>query len=247
LIFVIRPARMTDFAAVASLCSDLGIAAPPLRGTLIDERDGAVTGYIRFQTLGQVGYVRDLVTAPRIADAGLSLMLAAAAALRAAGVREWHLDVRPESKAISVYEQLGMRPAHRSTALRFPWARLSDLPGEPAIALSVSAADDDDLERGLGLLSGQLAMVRQRPRTVLRQLRDESCAPVGVAALDPSGARIFAVARPSLAAPLLASLRPHSLATEVALILDDDPLVAFLSAHGAQVILRLLHYSGPLP
>lgn len=238
---------MTDFAAVASLCSDLGIAAPPLRGTLIDERDGTVAGYIRFQTLGAVGYVRDLVTAPRSADAGLSLMLAAAAALRAAGVREWHLDARPESHAISIYEQLGMRPAHRSTALRFPWARLPDLPGEAVTALSVSAADDEDLERELGLLSGQLAMVRQRPRTILRQLRDDACAPVGVAALDPSGARIFAVARPSLAAPLLAALRPHSLSPDVAVVLDDDDLVAFLAAHGAQVILRLLHYSGPLP
>ena len=238
---------MTDFAAVASLCSDLGIAAPPLRGTLIDERDGTVAGYVRFQTLGQVGYVRDLVTAPRASDAGLALMLAAAAALRAAGVREWHLDARPESHTISVYEELGMRPAHRSTALRFSWARLPDLPGEPATALSVSAADDDDIERGLCLLSGQIAMARQRPRTVLRQLRDEHCAPVGVAALDPSGARIFAVARPTLAAPLLAALRPHSLTTEVALVLDDDMLVAFLTAYGAQVVLRLLHFSGPLP
>jgi len=244
---VIRPARLTDFAAVASLCSDLGIAAPPLRGTLIDERDGAVAGYVRFQMLGQVGYVRDLVTAPRATDAGLSLMLAAAAALRAAGVREWHLDARPESHAISVYEQLGMRPAHRSTALRFPWSRLPELPGEPATALSVSAADDEDLERGLGLLSGQLAMARQRPRTVIRQLRDDDCAPVGVAALDASGARIFAVARPSLAAPLLAALRPYALTSDVALVLDDDALVAYLSAHGAQVVLRLLHYTGPVP
>lgn len=238
---------MTDFAAVASLCSDLGIAAPPLRGTLIDERDGTVAGYVRFQTLGAVGYVRDLVTAPRATDAGLPLMLAAAAALRSAGVREWHLDARPESHAISMYEQLGMRPAHRSTALRFPWARLPELPGEPATALSVSAADDDDLERGLDLLSGQIAMARQRPRTVLRQLRDDACAPVGIAALDPSGARIFAVARPALAAPLLAALRPHSFAPDIALVLDDDDLVSFLSSYGAQVILRLLHYSGPLP
>lgn len=238
---------MTDFAAVASLCSDLGIDAPPLRGTLIDERDGAVAGYIRFQTLGAVGYVRDLVTARRTTDAGLSLMLAVAAALRAAGVREWHLDARPESHAISVYEQLGMRPAHRSTALRFPWARLPDLPGEPATALAVSADDDDDVERGLNLLSGQLAMVRQRPRTVLRQLRDDACAPVGIASLDPTGARVFAVARPTLAAPLLAALRPHSLSAEVSLVLDDDALVAFLTTYGAQVILRLLHFSGPVP
>ena len=245
---MIRPALPTDLAAVASLCNELGIAAPPLRGTLLDERDGAIAGYVRVQTLGAVGYVRDLVTAARVTDGGLPLMLAAAAALRAAGVREWHLDARPESTSIRVYERLGMQPAHRSTALRFAWSNLPDLPGEHAIASAVSLEDDDDVERSLGLLGGQLAMVRKRPQLVLRQLRDESCAAVGFAALEPSGARIFRVARPALAAPLLAALRPHARDPELSLVLDDqDALVALLVDHGARIVLRLLHYSGALP
>ncbi len=247
-LFVIRPARPTDLPAVALLCKDLGIAAPPLRGTLLDEREGEIAGYVRVQTLGAVGYVRDLVTAQRSADAGLLLMLAAAHALREAGVREWHLDARPESRSIGIYERLGMHPAHRSTALRFAWARLPDLPGEAATASAVSLEDDDDVERALGMLGGQLAMVRKRPQLVLRQLRDDDCAAVGFAALDPAGARIFRVARPSLAAPLLAALRPHARAPELALVLDDqDALTALLVDHGAQVVLRLLHYSGALP
>jgi len=245
---VIRPALAADLPAVASLCRGLGIAAPPLRGTLLVERDGAVAGYVRVQTLGAIGYVRDLVTSPRAADAGLPLMLAAASALRSAGVREWHLDARPESASIGVYEQLGLHPAHRSTALRFPWASLPDLPGEPAIASAVSREDDDDIERALGLLGGQLAMVRRHPQLVLRQLRDETCAAVGFAALDATGARMFRVARPTLAAPLLAALRPHARDAELALVLDDqDALAALLTAHGAQVKLQLLHYSGLLP
>ncbi|MBL0212298.1 MAG: hypothetical protein IPQ07_00165 [Myxococcales bacterium] len=245
---MIRPALAADLAAVATLCRGLGIAAPPLRGTLIAERDGTVAGYVRIQPLGAIGYVRDLVTAPRADDTNLPLMLAAAAALRSAGVREWHLDAPPESAAIGVYEQLGMQPAHRSTALRFPWARLPELPGDHATPLSVSVEDDDDLERSLGMLGGQLAMVRRRPHLVLRQLRDETCAAVGFAALDPAGARLFRVARPRFAAPLLAALRPFAHHPDLALVLDDqDALVALLTAHGAKVMLRLLHYSGPLP
>ncbi|MEO7097129.1 MAG: hypothetical protein ABI175_27970, partial [Polyangiales bacterium] len=224
------------------------ISAPPLSGTLLDERNGAIAGYVRVQSLGTVGYVRDLVTATRAADAGLPLMLAAAAALRAAGVREWHLDARPESYSITVYELLGMQPAHRSTALRFPWTNLPELPGEPAIASAVSLEDDDDIERSLGMLAGQLEMVRKRPRLVLRQLRGDDCAAVGFAALEPAGARIFRVARPTLAAPLLAALRPHARDPELSLVLDNqDALVALLVQHGARIALRLLHYSGALP
>lgn len=244
---MIRPAVPADLPAVASLCKGMGIAAPPLRGTLLDERDGELAGYVRVQTLGAVGYVRDLVVTPR-ADAGMSLMLAAAAALRAAGVREWHLDARPESRSIGVYEQLGMRPAHRSAALRLPWASVSTLPAEPAVASAVSVEDDDDIERALGMLGGQLAMVRRREQLVLRQLRGEDCTAVGFAALDPAGARMFRVARPALAAPLLTALRPFARAPELSLVLDDqDELAMLLATHGAQVVMRLLHYSGAVP
>jgi hypothetical protein len=244
---VIRPLRLTDYDAVANLCRDLGLAAPPLRGTLIDERDGAVAGYVRVQRLGAIGYVRDLVTSPRSADGGLGLMLAAASSLRACGVNEWHLDVRPESSTTSVYEQLGMHPEFRSTAMRFPWACLPDLPGEPATALPIASEEDDDIERALGLLSGQLAMMRQRPQIVMRQLRDDACAPVGVGVLDVEGARVFRVIRPTLAAPLLAALRPHALHADLALVLEDDPLTTLLSAHGGRIVMRLLHYSGLVP
>ncbi len=241
---MIRPALVADLPAVGVLCRDLGITAPPLHGTLIAESGGTVTGYVRIQPLGHVGYIRDLVTV----DAHLPLMLAAAAALRQAGVREWHLDVRPQSAAIGIYEQLGMQPAHRSTALRFPWARLADLPGESALALPVSVEDADDIERGLDMLGGQVAMVRRWPNLVLRQLRDDSCAAVGFAALDPAGARMFRVARPSLAAPLLAALRPFARHPDLAIVLDDqDALAALLEMYGAHVVLELLHFSGPLP
>jgi N-acetylglutamate synthase-like GNAT family acetyltransferase len=260
---VIRPARRTDYDAFARLFLDLGLPQPApardrwmteqLPGTLIDERDGHVDGYVQFHTLGKVGYVRQLVVAPPLRGKrrGAELMLHAAAALRAAGVREWHVHVKTENvPAIRIYEQLGLRAEHRSTALRFPWSRHPELPCAPAAALPVHPNEDDDIERSLGMIGGQIAMARRRPIDVLRQLRAEDCAAVGFASLDPgvAGARIFRVATPAFAGTLLAALRPHVIQDDVALVIDDDdPLTDLLVTHGAMVKLRLLHYSGTLP
>lgn len=262
---MIRPAAVTDYPAFATLYRELGLdeAPPPpdrwnrelVHGTLIAEREGRIDGYVHFHTLGSVGYVRNLVVADaaRGAGFGTDLMLAAATALREAGVREWHLNVRDgNTPAIQLYEKLGLRPAHRSTALRLPWARVADLPSAAATALPVDPRDDEDLERELGMLAGQIAMARLKPTNVLYQLRDVTCTPVGFAAFDPAfpGARTFRVAIPAFAAPLLAALHVHARATsgEVALVVDDhEALVELLVAHGAAVRLSLVHYSGPLP
>jgi len=245
---------LTDYDAFASLHRELGIehTAPSrerwarelVRGTLVDARDDRVDGYVQLHALGAVGFVRQL-------GAGAELMLHAAAALRAAGIREWHVDVKLEdAPAIRLSERLGLRAEHRSTALRFPWARLADLPCEAALALPVSPAEDDDLERELGLLGGQIAMARHAQGHVLRQLRTADCAPAGFAAFDPEreGARLFRVPRPALAGPLLAALRPHGRGPDLGLLIDnDDALVGHLLTHGAIVKLCLLHYAGPLP
>ncbi|MBA3453100.1 MAG: GNAT family N-acetyltransferase [Deltaproteobacteria bacterium] len=254
---------MTDYEAFASLWTELGLdetppprerfAAEIVHTTIVDERDGSVDGYVQFHTLGTIGYVRQLVVSERARGHGngTRLMLHAAAALRAAGVAEWHLNVKTgNTPAIRLYEQLGLRAEHTSTALRLPWSILFGLPFEPATALPVTPEEDDDLERGLGLLAGQIAMARRRTSHVLRQLRAADCAPVGFASFDPDfpGARIFRVARPTLAATLLRALRPHAQHDHLALVIDDDESVTeLLVTHGAIVKLRLLHYVGPVP
>lgn len=270
---MIRRARPTDQPAFTALFRELGIDRPSpdpdrcasalVRGTLVDERDGHVEGYVRVETLGAIGYVRDLVVAER--GRGAELMLAAAAALRAAGVREWHLNVKADdAAAIGLYETLGLREEHRSAAVRVPWSAVDTLPHEPVTALPVTAAEDDDLERALGMLGGQIAMVRgrevpeaisravapvHRPH-VLRQLRDAGCAAVGFAAFDPEvpGARIFQVTRPTLAGPLLAALRPHARHDGLAVVIEDHAALAdLLIAHGGVIRLQLRHYRGPIP
>lgn len=258
---VIRAAATDDHAELARLFREREIADPPpsrerwnadLPGALVADHDGRIDGYVQFQTIGRIGYVRDLVVATPERGHGLrtALMHAAASGLRAAGVIEWHLNVNTENvAAISVYERLGMAIEHRSTALRFAWHRLIDLPGEAATTLPVAEEDDDDVERSLGLLVGQIAMARRHSSHVLTQLRDEDLEACGFAAFDPAvpGARIFRVARPSLAAALLGALRPHARHDDVALVIDDDDATTdLLIAGGARVTLRLLHYRGSL-
>ncbi|MDX2088724.1 MAG: GNAT family N-acetyltransferase [Kofleriaceae bacterium] len=254
---MIRPAAETDYPAFATLYRELGLEEPPppRDGTLVAEREGRLDGYIHFHTLGRIGYVRNLVVTDTsyAAGYGTDLMLAAATALRQVGVYEWHLNVRDgNTSAIQVYEKLGLRRAHRSTALRFPWARLPELPGAAATAMPVAPAEDDDIERELGMLAGQLAMARLQPTNVLVQLRDDACAPVGFAAFDQRvpGARVFRVAHPDYAASLLTALHAHAQPThhDLALVVDDhEPLVELLRAYGATVKLSLLHYIGVLP
>ena len=260
---VIRPARLTDYEAFASLWTGLGLeeaaprpdrfAAEIVHTTFVDEGDGRVDGYVQVHTLGTLGYVRQLVVSEhaRGRGKGTGLMLHAAAALRAAGVAEWHLNVKTgNAPAIRLYEQLGLRAEHRSTALRLAWSALLGLPWEPATALPIAAEEDDDVERSLGLLGGQIAMARRRATHVLRQLRAADCAPVGFASLDPDfpGARIFRVVEPRFAATLLRALRPYARHDDLALVIDDnDALTELLVTHGAIVKLRLLHYVGPLP
>ncbi len=260
---MIRAATNDDHAAFSMLFRELGIEDPAptferwradlVSGTLVSEQQGRVDGYVYFQTIGRIGYVRNLVVAPDARGRGLggALMRAASASLRASGVREWHLNVKTENaSAIHLYERLGMIAEHRSTALRLAWKRVPDLPGEPATVLPVAKAEDHDVECSLGLLIGQIAMARRHTSHVLTQLRDDALEPVGFAAFDPAfpGARIFRVARPALAGTLLGALRPHARHEELALVLDDDDATTrLLIANGAHVRLQLLHYSGSLP
>lgn len=263
----IRDARASDHAAYIALVRELGVDDPMLSAgrfaaelaprILIYERDGAVVGYVAYDRLAATGYVRNLVVAPESRGAGIgaALMTAAAGVLRARGATgEWHLNVKADNTtAIRLYERLGLRVQHRSTALILPWANVDRLPADAAAVtvLPAAEAEYDDLERALGLLAGQLLM-RARGGRVVVQLRDAELAPVGVACFDPAfpGAFPFCTARPGLAGQLLRGLAPHARPGDRALQLvieDDEALCDAVIAAGAEVRLRLLHYTGPLP
>jgi GNAT superfamily N-acetyltransferase len=261
---VIRGATPADYPSFATLFRELGIDDPTpspdrwstelARHTLISERAGRIDGYVTFIALSEAGHVRNLVVAPdaRGTGVGRDLMKAAANTLRAAGIGEWHLNVKVDNTpAIRLYEQLGMQAEHRSTVLRVPVARFGELPHAPAEVLPVAPEEDDDIERTLGLLGGRIAMMRARPDRVLVQLRDSSSfAPVGFAAFDPSlpGAMPFRVARAELAGAMLADLAKHTSHERIQLVIEDDRATTdLLLGIGGEVKLELLHYSGALP
>jgi GNAT superfamily N-acetyltransferase len=258
---MIRPATADDHAAYVVLERELGLEEPPLSAqryreraadTLVYERDGEVIGYVTTYRLARSGYVRNLVVARahRRAGLGRELMRAAGEQLRSSGASEWHLSVaQGNAPALGLYRQLGMVIDHRSTVVRLAWQLADALPRAEAIASSVSPEEDDELERAFGLLSGRLAM--RRSGRVLVQLRDDSCAAVGLACFDADaqGASPFCTARPGLAGALLAALRPHVPRGQdwIHLVAEDAPELALeLLGAGGELRLSLLHLTGPL-
>jgi len=258
---MIRPARDEDYAAFASLFPELQIDDPvPSRErwsdelrheTLVADIGGDIRGYINFYRLATAGHVRNLVVAPAARGTGVGgeLMRTAAAHLKHAGIPEWHLNVKVDNApAIRLYEKLGMAVEHRTTVVALDWTSIDRLPSEATTVLPVDPADDDDIERALHLIGGRLAMSRRHAARTLLHLRDSACAPVGIAVFDPAlGASPFRVARPALAAPLIAACRPYAMKPTIQLVIeDDDALADQLVAAGAMVKLRLLHYLGLL-
>jgi GNAT superfamily N-acetyltransferase len=262
----VRAATAADYPAFRSLFHELdpGDPAPSfsrwttelMAQTLVADDGARVQGYVCFSRLGRLGHVRNLVVTrdARNRGVGHALMAASAAALRAAGVAEWHLNVTLDNEpAIHLYEKLGLRAEHRSTVVHFRWADVAKLPVELATVLPVMTEEDEDIERAFQFPSGRIAMARRR--RLLVQLRDIELHPVGFAAFDFDFPNIvpFRVVRPALAATLLAALRKHAHHDDVAIIVEDpasandaDVLGELLVGAGSEVRRRILHYSGPL-
>src|SRR5690606_7258205 len=75
--------------------------------TWLFEQDGVVAGYLYFERLGGVGYIRHVVVAPEHRGHGLgaAILQTAAAALRAAGSSRWCLNVKRDNlPAIRLYQ-----------------------------------------------------------------------------------------------------------------------------------------------
>jgi GNAT superfamily N-acetyltransferase len=275
-----RPAALDDYEAFVRLVPELGIPDPipdrarwdaHMRSDMIFlERAGAPAGYCWGIALGATGRVIHVVVDPaaRGRGAGGALMAAMAERLRAAGCVRWALNVKIDNvPAIRLYERSGMRQVLRSAALWLPWEGVAMLPREdapassseqaPAPAVTARAVDPGEeaaLEAAFALLPGRLADFRARGRVLVRLVdpAHPSEPRVGLASFDPAfpGALPFAVARPALAAPLLAALRPYGRPEDARvhlLVEGDDALVAVLRGAGASVAFELLSMAGDIP
>jgi GNAT superfamily N-acetyltransferase len=265
-----RPATSDDYPHFARLFPELGVDDPIpsrerwdqdlVRRTLFLHGGGAPIAYGTWAILERIGYVINVVVDPlfRRRGAGLALMEAVAARLLHEGCARWCLNVKIDNTAaIGLYERCGFVRAYASTAFVFDWSCLPRLPREaaPVEVRPVDPAEEAALEAAFNQPRGRLAHQRERPERVILRLVDPARPEdvrVGVAAFDPSfpGASPFALARPSLAAPLLSAIRKHALPGDAAIkimVEDDAPLDAALRAAGATVRFEMLHMRGEIP
>lgn len=265
--------ELTAHAAVAAdyehyvrLFAELGVQDPVLErarwellsmpGTVFVRAGDQVVAYGYFQALDRVGYIRHVAVdaARRGAGVGHALMRAIAARLAEAGCSSWCLNVKEDNEpALRLYRRVGMHVAYASSFLRFAWAIVDHLPrpDRPVDARPVEPGDDAAIERAFAMPARQVASARAQGR-ILVWLADPSAAiPVGFASFDPGfpGAFPFRVAHASLAAPLLAALRPHArvdLAHMQVVVEDHEELARVMAAAGAAVQMQFLHLRGEL-
>lgn len=266
---MIRPADAGDYEAFCRLVPELGVDDPtPSRERfaaemapriLLAERphpSREVVGYVLFEVLAGVAYVRHLVSAPsaRRTGVGRALLHAVAGAARARGASTWFLNVKPDNvAAITLYESLGFRKTYRVHAVRIDWDDVlrvaEDVDG---VSIGILPPDDDRaVEAALGLLPGQLASSRALAgRTFHVARRGEAIA--GVSVFDPGfpSTYPFKAASPAIAFALLRAARRHAPPeqTFVNMKLDDLEAVkdAILAA-GGTLRLEVRGLEGALP
>ncbi|WAS92970.1 GNAT family N-acetyltransferase [Nannocystis punicea] len=264
-----RPARGDDYATFARLFPELDTGDPipsPSHwvaeiapNTWLFEQGGAAVGYLFFERLAGVGYIRHVVVVPehRGRGLGVAMLRAAAADLRAAGCATWCLNVKPGNlPAVRLYQRLGMREAYRSTALRFLWSQTDALPPPPKLLTTraIDPADDAAIEAAFALPSGQLAGGRAAGRVLVRLVdpAEPAAMQLGFASFNPDfpGAFPFRVADPDHAAALLAGLRPHARPDKpnMGIVAEADPgLTARMVTIGATIHMEFSHFKGHVP
>ncbi|MGE0404077.1 MAG: GNAT family N-acetyltransferase [Kofleriaceae bacterium] len=259
----VREARADDYDVYQRLFPELGVnegATSRERFTTdlatrmfvaIDAEQ--VVGYLLFDLMDGVGYVRNVVSDPdrRRAGIGIALMEAARERFVRAGATTWCLNVKAENRAaIALYERCGMGLHYRTTVLRLPRS-VSLPPVDPSLSLvPVPPETDAVVEPAFALLPGQLASARNKAgRMVLQLARGDDVLGVGVFVPSVPGSFPFRLASSEHAAAFLALLREHAHdgAAFVQVGAENDAaLAAQVLALGAYVQLELLHMHGSL-
>ncbi len=264
----LRRAFPEDHPAYARLFPELEVPdpIPPLdvwwsrQGpqTIIAEARGEVVGYLWFELIGGMLYVRNVVSDPRLRRQGIGRKLLRESMRRGveAGAIRWCLNVKDDNvAAIRLYESLGLRTEYPTRVLRLRW----DLPPvhDAGGGLTVTAHINDAgrVERALGLLEGSVQRAVDQGRVAVTALR--SAEVVGFAAFDPGfpGAYPFVARDLEVAFALLEALSPHRQPfhdgswreSGLQIVVErDEALADALVAHGAQPVFRILHLAGPL-
>ncbi|HET9992772.1 MAG TPA: GNAT family N-acetyltransferase [Kofleriaceae bacterium] len=258
----VRAARPDDYDAWLGFWSYLEIAGtPPVRErwaeqlcphTIFLEDAGELVAYNLAFAFGDRGDVRQVAVAPsaRGRGVGKALMTAVAAKLRAAGCREWRLEVRATNEpALALYRSAGMTPHHDIHTVQMAIADCEKFAacrsGMHAVT-AVVPADDAALEAALDLGRGQLARWRAY-RASSPQMRVGTTAMMQVMRdFAPDFGLLFPFAAPDadVAAHLIAAALPGPAAYEIQL--TQAPIHAALVAAGAVPREHLIEFAGAL-
>jgi GNAT superfamily N-acetyltransferase len=262
----IRPATAADYPVFERLFPELrtGDATSSERvwardlapQSLVLDREGDAAGYVYFQILDGLGYIRHVVVDPnhRRAGVGLALMTEVAGRLRAAGIGEWCLNVKPDNEpAIRLYARMGMSLQYACVAMRMTWDIAERLPSaSPHLVVEPARAEDDTaVEAAFRLPRGLLA--KQRAMAGARIfVAQQSDAIAGVAVFFPEfpGAYPFRAREAAHARALLAAMRGNADPSKawVQLVFEDAPdLAAAFEAAGARRHMEFVHLRGAVP
>jgi len=258
----VRAARPDDYDAWLEFWSYLDIpGTPPPRERwathlcphiLFLEDAGELVAYNLAFAFGDRGDVRQVAVAPgaRGRGVGKALMAAVAAKLRAAGCREWRLEVRADNApALALYRSAGMMPHHDLHTVRISHSdceRFAACRSGMHAVTAVVADDDAALEAALDLGRGQIARWRAF-RSSSPQMRVGTTAMMQVIRdFAPELGLLFPFAAPDadVAAHLIAAALPGPAMYEIQL--SQAPIHAALLAAGAVPREHLIEFSGAL-
>lgn len=221
------------------------------RVMLVCEGD-AVVGYSLSELIGDVGYVRNVVTDPAHRRRGVGSLLMAALRERfvRGGATTWCLNVLPTNvAAVALYERCGMTIVYRSRALRVPASTVLPPPDSTLSFGDADPQDDATTEATFRLLPGQLASQRPRPnRRVVQLARGRTV--IGIASFVTMipGAFPFRISEANSVPTFVSHLRAlRADAPFIQLVIeDDDALANAVLALGAYVHHETNHMRGPL-
>jgi GNAT superfamily N-acetyltransferase len=259
----VRDAIADDYEPYARLFRELGVDegvptperfATDLSTRMLVGTEGAdVVGYLLYELLDGVGYVRNVVSDPsrRRSGIGRRLMDSARARFADRGATAWCLNVKADNRAaIALYEKVGMGLHYRTTALRIASTTSLPPPDPASVLVRVPPETDAIVEPTFHLLRGQLASARKKPgREVVQLARGDDVLGVGVFMPVIPGAFPFRVTNRDDAATFLGLLRertPDEARWLQVGVEDDAALAAHVQALGAYVHLELLHMHGSL-
>jgi ribosomal protein S18 acetylase RimI-like enzyme len=260
----IRAATPADYPTFVRFFAELGTGHAPLAQerwqatamptTLLFERRDTPVGYCMYEVLTATGYVRNVVVAPEARGHGVgrAMMDELRRRFRAAGCTGMCLNVKPDNApAIALYTRAGMQPRYAAASVRLAWSALAGLPQpDPLLrAAELPVADHALFERQLALEPGIVQRRRELPDMLVLGLWAGD-APAGIACFDPHfpGATPFRARDVGAARALLEAVQQRNPQLRgIAVVVEDDPaLMEALRGAGAELLLEMLHFHGPV-